>query len=95
MNKLSQIVALCKCSVAVHINSHTDNYQPLNKYLSDYALLNPDEFMDISDDVLSKMVELNTIVEIYAYPDTPVGSYHVMHYDLDLAMDEMLIALKS
>ena len=95
LDKLSQIASLCKASVTVYINKHRDHYQTLNKYLSDYASLNPDDFNDISDDVLSKMVELNNIIEIYAFPDSPVGSYHVMHYDLDLAMDAMLIALKQ
>ena len=45
---------------------------------------------DISKDVLQKMIEKDTIIELTFYPDTPVGSYIIYGYDLDLVLDEAI-----
>ena len=45
---------------------------------------------DISKEVYEKMIELNTIIELQFYPDTPIGSYKIYHYDLEMAIDEAL-----
>ena len=42
-----------------------------------------------------KMIETDTIVNIQFYPKTPVGSYSVYHYDLDMALDLALECLKE
>ena len=41
------------------------------------------------------MKKSNTVVEIQAYPDTPIGSYRVIHYDIDKAIDIMLICVNG
>ena len=50
---------------------------------------------DIESDVYEKMKELNTIVELQYYPDTPVGFYKVYHYDIEKAIDEALSSLNG
>ena len=44
----------------------------------------------LDEDIKAKMIELNTIIRIQFYPITPIGSYVVYHYDIDLALDMAL-----
>jgi len=36
---------------------------------------------------LDKIYETNNLVHIQFYPDTPIGFYNILHYDLDKALD--------
>lgn len=88
MDKLKQLLSLCKCGVFVTVNEHRDYYDPADKHIEE-AMGNecPPE---IADDVRAQMIALNTIVKIQFYPVTPIGSYEVWHYDLEAALDECL-----
>jgi hypothetical protein len=55
--------------------------------------INEEDLEDIDKDVYEKMKELNTIIELQYYPDTPIGFYKVYHYDLQMAIDEALSSL--
>jgi hypothetical protein len=45
---------------------------------------------DLSLEVKQKMIELDTIVDLHFCPDSPVGHYRILHYDLELALDAAL-----
>ena len=49
---------------------------------------------DIESDVLNKMIETNTMIELQFYPDTPIGFYKIYHYDLEQAIDIALNSIK-
>jgi hypothetical protein len=88
MDKLKRLLSLCKCSVSVTVNAHRDYYETAAKALEDAKRMEcPPE---IDDDVRAQMIATDTIVDIQFYPDTPIGSYHVWHYDLDAALDQCL-----
>ena len=90
MEKFKELISLCKCSVSIHVNDHKDAYyESVKDYISD------EDAEDIEPEVYAKMVELNTCVEIYAYPTTPIGSYKIYHYDVDLAVEKMLEIIKK
>ena len=94
MEKFKQIVSLCKASVEISVNNHRDYYQSVKSYIEDANSAN-DLFDDLDLKVYDEMIRRNTIVEIQAYPDTPIGFYKVYHYDIDIAMDEIIEAIKN
>ena len=89
MEKLNKLIELCKYSVHLTINGHRDYYKTAGQYFNK----NPEE--DIEPDVYEKMKELDTIIEVQYYPDTPVGFYKIYHYDLERAIDEALSSLSG
>ena len=79
MNHLEELMSLCECGVYVYINAHRTYYESVADDLDDVI----DE---IDNDVWLKMVELDTIVNIDFYPDTPISFVSVYHYDLNSAL---------
>jgi len=91
MDKLKQLLDKCKCSVDLNVNQHRDYYMTATERLKE---LDSQECPpEIDPWVRDKMIELNTVIELHFYPDTPIGSYHICHYDLDLALDMALECL--
>jgi hypothetical protein len=88
MDKLKELLSLCKCGVFVTVNEHRDYYETAERHLEE-AKTNecPPE---IDDAVRAQMIALDTIIKVQFYPDTPIGSYEVWHHDLDAALDQCL-----
>ncbi len=84
MNELIELFNKCKGSVTIEHNPHKDYYSTVVDYIRGDAKQEVDEV------VLAKMIDLDTIIAITFYPDTPVGFYTVLHYDLNLAVKEAL-----
>jgi len=93
MEQLKELQSLCKASITLTINDHKDGYQTVKEYFEDVNYMGGDT--EIGQDIMDKMVETDTIVQIQAYPDTPVGFYSVYHYDIDKALDIMLHCVKN
>lgn len=94
MNKLQEIINLCKCGVYLTINEHKNCYEDLTeKIVTDLQY----EFSYLPKDpeVLNKMIELDTIIVLQCYVHTPVGSATSSHYDLEILLSEMLEYLKK
>lgn len=88
-----ELMKLCKCGVYLTVNQHRDYYQTVDQYFND--LYDNVEIEDIDTGVYDKMKELNTVIELQFYPDTPIGFYKVYHYDLDLAISEAIKAINK
>ena len=88
MEKFKELVSLCKGSVEMSVNDHKDCYESVEGYI------NEDEKGDIEKNVFDEMVKRNTVVRIQAYPHTPIGFFVVYHYDIDLAVEIALNAIK-
>ncbi len=84
MNKLKELLNKCKASVSITVNKHRDYYQSVKDYIEE------DLIDEIGQDVYEEMKKTNTVIEIQAYPNTPIGSYRIVHYDIDKAIDIML-----
>jgi len=86
-DKLKQLISHCKCGVYITVNEHKDAYDSVEKWLFD----NSARFDDGLDPVvLEAMIDLDRVVEIQFYPDTPVGFYIIPHHDIDEALNEAL-----
>lgn len=88
MDKLKELLSRCKCGVYVEVNEHRDVYESAEQRLAN-------EEREIDADVRAKMIELNTIVRIQFYPNTPVGFYVIHHYDLEAALDQALACFQD
>lgn len=88
MDKLKQLLSRCKCGVFLTVNEHRDYYESAEHALEDARGYECPP--SIASDVLAKMIETDTIIKIQFYPHTPIGSYEVWHYDIDLALDEAM-----
>ena len=89
MEKLKELVSLCKASVEISVNDHKDYYESVEQHI------NEKERENIKTDVFDEMVKRNTIVKVQAYPHTPIGCYVVYHYDIDMAVDITLDDVKN
>ena len=94
MKKLQTLIEKCKCGVHITVNGHRDYYETVEQYFEEDPMMEKD-FEDIEANVYEKMKELNTIVELQYYPDTPVGFYKIYHYDIEKAIDEALSSLNG
>ena len=70
------ILKRCKAGVYLTINQHRDYYQDVQTFLSE-------EEVDIEQDILKKMIETDTVVRFQFYPDTPIGSYTLWHFEVE------------
>ena len=89
MDKLKELLARCKCGVHFTINGHRGVYEDVTTALDDLVSCG----FDIEPDIRQKMIETDTIIDLHFYPDTPVGFYKVLHYDLEMALDDALAYL--
>ena len=91
MDKVKELMSLCKCGVFISVNEHRDYYEKVEEFLVDRCVGNE---LEIEQEVMDRMVETDTIVNVHAYPDTPIGFFECYHYDLDCAVDEVIEAIK-
>ena len=94
MSKLQQLIDRCKHGIYLTVNEHRDNYMTAEQYLEDYRLSYECPPI-IAPEVEAGIVRTDTLVELTCYPDTGIGSYQVVHYDAEAAMDEMLVILNG
>jgi hypothetical protein len=87
---LQGLLDRCKCGVFLTVNEHRDLYQTAEYRLNEIRKWDEDGINDIPPAVLEKMIETDTIIELQFYPDTPIGSYKIYHYDLQLALEEAM-----
>jgi len=85
MDKLKKLLSKCKCGVFITVNEHRDYYQTANAKLKELTYLECPP--DISEEVRVKMIELDTIINIHFYPDTPIGFHDIYHWSLERAID--------
>ena len=84
MKTIQKLADACKCSFSVTFNQHRDYYESVKSYLGDENL----------DQFTAEMEKTNTIVEIQAYPNTPVSFHIVYSHNLETAIKKMAKLLK-
>jgi hypothetical protein len=94
MNNLIKLLNRCKCGVYVTVNPHRDNYQSSRQYLENLEMGDP-MALNIPDAVRDVMETTDTVVSIIFYPDTPIGSYHIYHFDISEAIEAAIACLPN
>jgi len=85
MEKLKKLLSKCKCGVHFTINEHRNYYQSAEEKLEELAHFECPP--NILEEIKLKMIEIDTIIEIQFYPDTPIGFFSIYHWDLNKAID--------
>lgn len=82
MDALKTLLARCKCGVYLTVNEHRDSYQSPADWLDD----NERRGTEMPEDIRAGILASGVIVQLQFFPDTPVGSYRIVHHDLDEAL---------
>lgn len=90
-DSLKKLLEHCKCGVFLVINEHRDYYETPAERLDWYA--SQECPPNISADVRAGILNSGTIVDLTFYPDTPIGSYQIVHHDLDEALTQALACI--
>lgn len=93
MSKLQQILDKCKCGVFLTVNRHRDYYETAEETLLQMQGYECPPRID--NDVREIMEKTNTIIELQFYPNTPIGSYSIYHYNLEKILDQALEILTT
>ncbi len=91
--KIKKLLEGCKCGVYIQVNAHRDMYITAKDKIEEIG--KQECRPNIPIDILKKMIETNTVIELQFYPDTLIGSYTVYHYDLEAALDLALELLAA
>jgi hypothetical protein len=89
---IKTLTEMCKGPVYVEVNLHKSAYETVEEHIEEIKVSNgilPEK------ETLKKMVEADTIIEIQCYPDTPNAFYKTYHWDIDLAIEEMIKTVKE
>ena len=88
-DKIKNLSALCKCSITININEHNGNN--FEDIILKYNNIDSDILESIPKEIFSKMIEMDSFVEIIFDSDQFPEIYH---YDLDLAIDQAIGLIK-
>ena len=89
MVKLKKLMKLCNAGISLEINNHRYSYMSAKDYMLEYEN-NYGESLDIPVDTRKIMEERDIIIMLQFYPKTPVGSYTLYHYDIDIILNKAL-----
>lgn len=84
---LTQLFARCRCEVSVTVNEHRNYYESVADFLTARSI------DDIDADVRAEMIARDTIVQVQAYSRTPVGFFVAFHWNLTVALRNVLDAV--
>lgn len=90
MNNLHKLLSLCKCGISIDINSYRDAYESVSDWIANTEI-QLEEPIEI--DIKNGMKKTQNIIEINCYPFTPISSITIYHYDIDMAIDQMIDAI--
>lgn len=92
---LQQIVDKCKADVYLAVNNHKSSHQTLSEYLD--SMINAEilDEEDIGKKLKQEIIDKDILYELQFYPDTPVGSYSLYHWDLKTILTNALEILKN
>tara|TARA_R110002050_G_scaffold89012_3_gene187527 strand:- start:7338 stop:7622 length:285 start_codon:yes stop_codon:yes gene_type:complete len=88
MEKLERLLSKCNSAVYLTVNEHKNCYETAKEALEQKKCLECPP--DIEEKIREVMIDNNTIIHLQFYPHTPIGSYSIYHYDLEMALDEAL-----
>jgi hypothetical protein len=86
MSKLQELISLAKFGISIDIDRHKTLYINIKSYMTGSI---------VPDDVLKKIIESNTVVEILAYTTNVSFPYAIYHHDFEAAISEIIELIKN
>jgi hypothetical protein len=90
MNNLKKLLSLCKCSVSIDVNLYRDYYESVSDWINSTEI-HLEEPIEIA--IKNGMNVTQNVIEINCYPFTPISSITIYHYDIDMAIEQMIDAI--
>lgn len=87
VSTLNTLTKLCNGPVQIAINSWKDHFADIEHFLLDAMI----QKVDIDPNKERMMVHHNTVVEVYFKLHTNGNLVGVLHYDVDLAIEQALL----
>lgn len=85
---LKQLLTRCKCGVYLTVNEYKDYHWTVQEGLDDiWSRESPPQ---ITLEVWEEILKTGNLIELQFYPDTPIGSYTIVHHDLEQALRDAL-----
>lgn len=92
VNNIDKLINMCKGEVYISINEHRNCYESVEEFLKTYLNFDSD---DICAEVVAECIRKDTLVQIMAFPDTPVASYKLCHYNVHDAIEQMITIIEE
>lgn len=86
ISKLAWLVANCN-SVHLECNAHRGNYLNAEAEFATREGEPGNLLADATPEIREECIKRDTIVTLQIYPDTPVGFFHWVHYDVEQIID--------
>lgn len=75
----------------IDINDHKNVYETAEYYIESTDFIND----GLPDSIKEEMIKRDTIISIQAYPKTPIGFIHIVHYDMEEALSEAIKSVEN
>lgn len=96
MNKLEELISLCKCSVSLYINPHKSTDETISEYFfRAFCGETNNAVAVVGKELFEEIVKQNNLIELVFYPYTHLSFFHLYHYDLDKILDTALEMIKT
>ncbi len=83
LEKFNLLNSLAKSGWTIEINEHRQTHETITEWVESTGL-------EVDTTIWATMAERDEMVVIFAYPRNTMEFLHVIHYDLVMAMDEMI-----
>lgn len=88
LEKFNELNNLAKFGWTIEINEHRQSYETIEQWIESTSL-------SADNEIRMMMIERGQMIVIYAYPRNTATFLHVIHYDLVVAIDEMIKCVKD
>lgn len=78
-------------SYEIKFNSFKLNYEKVEDYINRLE----ESGEEINYKIKQEIIDRDSLIEISIYPDTPIGHYDIIHYDLGLAVNKMMYIISN
>jgi hypothetical protein len=83
IDALTTLLARCKCGVFLIVNEHRDYYDTVEHAIQEYREMSCPPIGAFTQEIIEGIIRTGNIIDLQFYPNTPIGSTHIIHYDLE------------
>lgn len=88
MDKITLLISKCKAGLTIDVDDHKASYQDIKDQIAEIKETQPE--LEMQREIEEGIIKNNRLICLTYFPDTPVGSCTIYHYDLEQAVDMAL-----
>lgn len=82
--KITKLAERSKAGVFLRINAHKIYYDTAKAAIDELS----EDGENPSDEIKNEIIKRDMLVDLQFYPDSPGGFFRIIHYDIDMALDQ-------